>query len=244
MIETCSVALLRRGFPAGPEILKWMDRNGERSHELAMGQGAGVRETARRAADGEIGASCRCGVEYQSHRSLARGGSGQGQRSGVRWADALSISVRPVITYWFMALYCAAKTAAFAAAVTAGAGWGTAILHAWTEADPGAVGRGAELLVLERKVKRGVEICCSLHLSGRFWTIGFGHLCDPEHPPVTEAEAEVWHPGGGSADCAGAATLRYCPVLATEPKGGSQRSCRFHIQPRAGRLQTSTLRRR
>ena len=25
--------------------------------------------------------------------------------------------------------------AAFAAAVTAGAGWGTAILHAWTEAD-------------------------------------------------------------------------------------------------------------
>ena len=45
----------------------------------------------------------------------------QGQRSGVRWADALSISVRPVITYWFMTLYCAAKTAAFAAAVTAGA---------------------------------------------------------------------------------------------------------------------------
>ena len=34
-----------------------------------------------------------------------------------------------------MALYCAAKTAAFAAVVTAGAGWGTAILHAWTEAD-------------------------------------------------------------------------------------------------------------
>jgi hypothetical protein len=38
-------------------------------------------------------------------------------------------------TYWFMALYCAAKTAAFAAAVTAGAGWGTAVLHAWTEGD-------------------------------------------------------------------------------------------------------------
>jgi hypothetical protein len=58
-----------------------------------------------------------------------------GQRSGVRWADALSISVRPVITYGFMALYCAAKTAAFAAALTAGEGWGAAILHAWTEAD-------------------------------------------------------------------------------------------------------------
>lgn len=39
------------------------------------------------------------------------------------------------VTYWFMLLYCAAKTAAFVAAITAGAGWGTAILHAWTEAD-------------------------------------------------------------------------------------------------------------
>ena len=53
----------------------------------------------------------------------------------MHWADALSSSVRPVITYWFMALYCAAKTAAFVAAVTAGAGYGVAILHAWTEAD-------------------------------------------------------------------------------------------------------------
>lgn len=59
----------------------------------------------------------------------------QGEKTGVRWADALSVSVRPVITYWFMALYCAAKTAAFAAAVAAGAGWGVAIMHAWTEAD-------------------------------------------------------------------------------------------------------------
>jgi len=59
----------------------------------------------------------------------------QGRPSGVNWVDALSASVRPVITYWFMGLYCAAKTAAFAAAVTAGAAWGEAILHAWTEAD-------------------------------------------------------------------------------------------------------------
>ncbi len=34
-----------------------------------------------------------------------------------------------------MGLYCAAKTAAFAAAVAGGASWGAAILDAWTEAD-------------------------------------------------------------------------------------------------------------
>ena len=24
-----------------------------------------------------------------------------------------------------------------------------------------------------------------------YWTIGYGHLCDPKHPPITEAEAEA-----------------------------------------------------
>lgn len=41
----------------------------------------------------------------------------------------------PISTYWFMALYCAAKTAAFVAAVEGDADWVGAILHAWTEAD-------------------------------------------------------------------------------------------------------------
>jgi hypothetical protein len=46
----------------------------------------------------------------------------QGEKTGVAWADALSSSVRPIITYWLMALYCAAKTVAFMAALNAGAG--------------------------------------------------------------------------------------------------------------------------
>lgn len=50
-----------------------------------------------------------------------------------------------------------------------------------------------------------------------YWTIGYGHLCDPKHPPITEVEAE----GYLAADLKTAlnATLRYCPVLATEPEG-------------------------
>ncbi|WP_238536885.1 hypothetical protein [Methylococcus capsulatus] len=45
----------------------------------------------------------------------------QGQRSRVRWADALSVSVRPMITCWFRALYCAAKTATSVGAISGGA---------------------------------------------------------------------------------------------------------------------------
>ena len=75
-----------------------------------------------------------------------------------------------------------------------------------------------------------------------YWTIGYGHLCDPKHPPITEAEAE----GYLAADLKTAlnATLRYCPVLATEPGERLAAIVDFTFNLGAGRLQTSTLRRR
>lgn len=75
-----------------------------------------------------------------------------------------------------------------------------------------------------------------------YWTIGYGHLCDPKHPPITEAEAE----GYLAADLKTAlnATLRYCPVLATEPEGRLAAIVDFTFNLGAGRLQTSTMRRR
>lgn len=83
----------------------------------------------------EIGASADLAWNTGAIEALKEAVAAQGRPSGVKWADALSTSVRPVITYWFMALYCAAKTAAFVAAVTAGAGLGIAIVNVWTEAD-------------------------------------------------------------------------------------------------------------
>jgi lysozyme len=75
-----------------------------------------------------------------------------------------------------------------------------------------------------------------------YWTIGYGHLCDPKHPPITEAEAEVYL----ARDLVTAlnATLRFCPVLATEPEERLAAIVDFTFNLGAGRLQTSTLRRR
>lgn len=75
-----------------------------------------------------------------------------------------------------------------------------------------------------------------------FWTIGFGHLCDPKHPPITEAEGEAYL--AQDLVTALSATLRYCPVLATEPEGRLAAIVDFTFNLGAGRLQTSTLRRR
>ncbi len=95
----------------------------------------------------------------------------------------------------------------------------------------------------ERKVKRGIEITAVPYICpAGFWTIGYGHLCDPKHPPITEAEAEVYL--ARDIQLALAATLRYCPVLATEPEGRLTAIVDFTFNLGAGRLQTSTLRRR
>jgi len=75
-----------------------------------------------------------------------------------------------------------------------------------------------------------------------YWTIGYGHLCDPKHPPITEAEAEAYL--AQDLKVALAATLRYCPVLATEPEGRLAAIVGFTFNLGVGRLQTSTLRRR
>ena len=75
-----------------------------------------------------------------------------------------------------------------------------------------------------------------------FWTIGYGHLCDAKHLPITMEEGEAYL----AADMADAlrATLRYCPVLATESDGRLAAIVDFTFNLGAGRLQASTLRRR
>ena len=132
MIETLLGGLLGGTFRLAPEILKWLDRKGERGHELAMQDKALEFEKLRGAQRmAETDAAWNLGAVETLREAM----HGQGEKSGVGWADALSVSVRPVITYWFMALYCATKTAAFVGAIGANVDWIPAIQASWTEAD-------------------------------------------------------------------------------------------------------------
>lgn len=136
MIETLLGGLLGGVFRLAPEILKLFDRQGERSHELAMQDKALEFEKLRGASRmGEIAASADAAWNSGAIETLREAVRGQAQITGIRWVDGLSSSVRPVLTYWFMALYCAAKTAAFVGVMLAGADWIGAVQAAWTEAD-------------------------------------------------------------------------------------------------------------
>lgn len=95
----------------------------------------------------------------------------------------------------------------------------------------------------ERKVKRGIEIVAVPYICpAGYWTIGYGRLCKPDHPPINEEEGEAYL--RQDLRTALTATLRYCPLLAIEPEERLAAIVDFTFNLGAGRLQTSTLRRR
>jgi lysozyme len=75
-----------------------------------------------------------------------------------------------------------------------------------------------------------------------YWTEWFGHLYKPDHPAISEAEAEVYL--AQDLMTALIATLQYCPALAMESESMLAAIADFIFSVGAGRLQTSTLLRR
>ncbi len=136
MLETLLGGLLGGLFRLAPEVLKIFDRKNERAHELSMQDKALEYEKVKGSQKmGEIGAQAQADWNVGAIGALKEAIFAQGQKSGIKWVDALSQTVRPVITYWFMALYCAAKTATFMAIFHASGDWMIAAKAVWTEAD-------------------------------------------------------------------------------------------------------------
>lgn len=95
-------------FRLAPEILKWLDRKNERAHELAMFE----QQCALEAQRGnqklqEIGAQRDMAVDVASLDAFKAAVESQADmaKSAGGWVAALSASVRPVITYWILAVW-------------------------------------------------------------------------------------------------------------------------------------------
>ncbi|BAO82901.1 miscellaneous; hypothetical/global homology [Serpentinimonas maccroryi] len=136
MIETLLGGLMGGAFRLAPELLKWLDRKGERGHELAMQDKALEFEKIRGAQRmSEIGAGADAAWNVGAIDALREAVAAQGRPSGMKWADALSTTVRPVVTYLFMLMYVGVKLSTFVGSVQTGMEFGEALLASWTDAD-------------------------------------------------------------------------------------------------------------
>jgi hypothetical protein len=110
-------------FRLAPEVLKWLDRKNERAHELSMFRAQCDLEAQRGNQKlAEIGAqrdmavdvasldAFKAAIESQTDMAKAAGG----------WVAALSASVRPVITYWILAVWSAIHVYLCVTATSAG----------------------------------------------------------------------------------------------------------------------------
>lgn len=136
MLETLLGGLMGGIFRIVPEVLKWLDRAAERKHELLMQDKALDFEKLRGANRmTEMATAAQAAWDTGTLAALKSAISAQGGKSGIKWADALTLTVRPVITYWFMMLYCAAKAAGFVAALQGGTDLLVAIPMMWNQDD-------------------------------------------------------------------------------------------------------------
>lgn len=130
MIESIFGGLLGGLFRLAPEVLKWLDRKDERAHELAMLDRemdfAKIRaEQGMHTVDAQVDMSQFSAVgqalEGQARMAVAAG----------KFVAGVSALVRPLVTYWVVALWSGVKIASMTLAYQTGGGWQQMLLANW-----------------------------------------------------------------------------------------------------------------
>jgi hypothetical protein len=153
MIETLLGGLLGGAFRLAPEILKWLDRKGERGHELAMQDKALEFEKLRGAQRmSEIGAGADAAWNVGAIETLREAVRTQGEKTGVRWADALSMQRSPRHHLLVHGLVLRCQDGCFRGSRDCRCWLGHGHPACLDGGRSGAVGRGAELLVPRARV--------------------------------------------------------------------------------------------
>lgn len=113
-----------------PSILKLLEKREELSHERELWH---VRLShAEKGAEGLFDLY-KSTQEFEGQKALYK----HAGLVHIRWVDALSASVRPVITYIFFFLYVGIKVFCWGSQVFASKDWGCTALWLWTEEDYG-----------------------------------------------------------------------------------------------------------
>jgi hypothetical protein len=104
-----------------PEVLTFLNKKADNSHELAMmDKQAELEKTRSAMRQQEIQTQGQVDFNVADLNALGEALKGQMQPTGMRWVDALNFLVRPATTYFFLAMYALAKVAMFVVAMKSG----------------------------------------------------------------------------------------------------------------------------
>lgn len=123
MIETLLGTLLGGLFRLAPEVLKWLDRNNERAHELAIFDKQLEADRLRAKAEVDrINAQADATIGAAEVQAIIAATRAQALRTGIKWVDALNALVRPVLAFqWLIFLWPAVILSGFIMAIAGGA---------------------------------------------------------------------------------------------------------------------------
>ena len=137
--------------------MEMQDKQRERDHELNMFDRQITLQTQRIEAEkdlrqmdadaqrdaGELNALV-AAINDQSQQASAAGG----------WVAKLSASVRPVISYWLLAIYSAAKASAFFIVLNTGVSLADAVTHSYTTFDGALLGSIVSFWFADRSLRK------------------------------------------------------------------------------------------
>ena len=147
-------------FRLAPEVLKYFDKKNERQHELSMFARQCELETLRGQQKlAEIGAQREAAVDVGVMDAFNAAINQQAEmvKAAGRWAASLSASVRPVMTYYLLVMYGAAKTAAMVLAYYHGQALTEVLAKSWGTDDMALLTGVINYWMIDRSLaKRGL----------------------------------------------------------------------------------------
>ena len=147
-------------FRLAPEVLKYFDKKNERQHELSMFARQCELETLRGQQKlAEIGAQREAAVDVGVMDAFNNAINQQAEmvKAAGGWAASLSASVRPVMTYYLLVMYGAAKTAAMVLAYYHGQALTEVLAKSWGTDDMALLTGVINYWMIDRSLaKRGL----------------------------------------------------------------------------------------
>lgn len=151
ILETIGGLLSGGLFRLLPEVLSLFKGRSERDHEYRMAELSGRQ--AKEMADARL-AIGEQRLQSADIEAIIEATKAQAQTSGIGWADALSATVRPVVTYWWLALYTAYQISIIIASFQAGGSVTATLIDAWGPEDQAVMASIFSFWFVDRSLRK------------------------------------------------------------------------------------------